>query len=100
MKNGFKPIFVVIITLVGLSFGGCAMVQSAKEGRVVVTPLSNKEYDIYVAGGVVSDRANIIRKWEAAAHNSCNGKYTVVKEMTTGQSPGGSMTVDGRIRCK
>jgi hypothetical protein len=99
MKNVLTSITVLIIALVVLSFGGCAMMQGAKEGRVVVTPLANKQYDIYSAGGISSDRSKIIKKWEEAADNTCNGKYTVVKEMTTGQSPGGSMTVEGRIRC-
>ena len=76
------------------------MVKSAKEGKVVVTPLSNNEYDIWSAGGVVSDRSKIIKKWEDAANTTCNGNYEITKEQTTGQSPGGTMTIEGRIRCK
>ena len=71
-----------------------------KEGRVVVTPLSNNEYDIWSAGGIVSNRSKIIKKWEDAANQACNGNYEITKEQTTGQSPGGSMTIEGRIRCK
>jgi hypothetical protein len=70
------------------------------KGRVEVTPLANGEYDIYSVGGVISDRGAILKNWEDAAKKTCNGKYTVVKEQKTGQSPAGAMNVEGRIRCK
>ena len=100
MKNGKGFVCLLLIAIFGLSGIGCSHVQSAKEGKVTVTPLANNEFDIYSAGGLVSDRGKIIKKWEDAANETCKGKYTVTKEMTTGQSPAGTMTVEGRVRCK
>lgn len=74
--------------------------EHMNEGDVVVTPLSDNQYDIWFAGGVISDRSKILKKWEDAANKACNGKYEITKEQTTGQNPAGTMAVEGRIRCK
>lgn len=100
MKS-FKIFVCLLLTVIFcFSIGACAMMGHAKSGRVEVTPLANGEFDIYSAGGIVSDRGAIIKNWEEAANNTCNGKYEVVKEMHSGQSPAGTMTMEGRIRCK
>ena len=100
MKKIQALLVVLLITIVSFSFSGCAMAKRVKEGTSNVTQLSNGQYDIYVAGGIISDRSALLKKWEELANQSCNGNYEVTKEQTTGQSPGGSMTIEGRIRCK
>lgn len=99
-----KKVLIVLcgmcFVMTGFALSGCAMAQRMKEGTVEVTPLANKQYDIWAAGGIVSNRSALIKKWEDAANETCHGNYEITKEQTTGQSPGGSMTIEGRIRCK
>ena len=98
MKSFKRFMFILAIML--FSFCACSHIESARHGRVEVTRLSSGEYDIYSVGGIVSDRSKILQNWEETANKTCNGKYEITKDQTTGQSPAGAMNVQGRIRCK
>ena len=89
--------FFAIATLVT----ACAQVGVVKEGRASATPLSDGVLDVYVTHGLLqsADRSALLQKWDSTATEGCKGKYTAVGEQSTGQAPGGTMFIQGKVRC-
>ena len=90
-----------ILITISLLIAGCAQVGVVKEGRASATPLSDGLMDVYVTHGLLqsADRSALLQKWDATATEGCKGKYTPAGEQSTGQAPGGTMFIQGKVRC-
>lgn len=90
------------VTALLLLSAGCAQVAVVREGRASATPLSDGTLDIYVSHGMLqsADRSALLQKWDVTATEGCSGKkYTLLGEQSTGQAPGGTMFIQGKVRC-
>jgi hypothetical protein len=111
MKNGKVVVFFLLIAIFCLSVSGCSQARNARQGnceyefyrgmhRPILPPANGDEFEIYVAGCNISDRASFYKQWEDRATNACKDGYEITKEKTIDTSPAGLTSIVGRIRCK
>ena len=88
-------LFMVFLTAISLMFvAGCGATPQ-------VTKVSDNKYNIFVGGYTTHNRTELMKQWEEAAKQSCNGKeYTIKSGPTTGKQGTVGITLDGTIECK